>query len=155
VKIRVLAVGTRMPAWVDAGVDDYLRRLPAQFRAVIEEIRPVKRAAGDTARVVAEEGSRILEALSRTEFAVALDVHGRSMSTEQLAQWLGERMRDGRDLAFIIGGADGLSQPCLARCELHWSLSPLTFPHGLVRVLVTEQLYRAISLLQGHPYHRA
>jgi len=155
VKIRILAVGTRMPAWVDAGANDYLRRLPAQFRTAIEEIRPVRRSAGAEARAVVEEGARILESLSRTDFAVALDVRGRSMSTEQLAQWLGERMRDGRDLAFIIGGADGLSQPCLARCELQWSLSPLTFPHGLVRVLLVEQLYRATSLLQGHPYHRA
>jgi 23S rRNA (pseudouridine1915-N3)-methyltransferase len=101
------------------------------------------------------EGTDMLAALGKDDFVVALEIAGKSMSTEQLSLWLAERMRDGRPLALLIGGPDGLSTTCRERADLSWSLSPLTLPHALARVVVAEQLYRAVSLLAGHPYHRA
>jgi 23S rRNA (pseudouridine1915-N3)-methyltransferase len=97
----------------------------------------------------------MLAALGKDDYVVALEIAAKTMNTEQLSAWLAERMRDGRSLAFLIGGPDGLSPPCLERADQSWSLSPLTLPHALVRVVVAEQLYRATSLLAGHPYHRA
>ena len=94
-------------------------------------------------------------ALAPRDYVVALEVMGREMTTPELSQWLAARQADGRDLALLIGGPEGLDPGLSARADFHWSLSPLTWPHGLVRVMVTEQLYRALSLLQGHPYHRA
>jgi 23S rRNA (pseudouridine1915-N3)-methyltransferase len=97
----------------------------------------------------------MLAGLDPRMYVTALDVGGRAMSTEQLARWLATRMNDGRDVALLVGGPDGLDPSCLERADSTWSLSPLTFPHGLVRIMVAEQLYRAASLLKGHPYHRA
>lgn len=97
----------------------------------------------------------MLAALRQDDYVVALEIAGKSMSTEQLSAWLAERLREGRPLALLIGGPDGLSPQCRARADLGWSLSPLTLPHALVRVVVAEQIYRATSLLAGHPYHRA
>ena len=97
----------------------------------------------------------LLAAIRTDAFVVALDVHGKLFSTEQLSAWLKDRMREGRDLTFLIGGPDGLAPDCLQRSDLRWSLSALTLPHALVRIVVVEQLYRALSLLRGHPYHRA
>ena len=97
----------------------------------------------------------MLAALGKDDYVVALEISAKTMNTEQLSVWLAERMRDGRPLALLIGGPDGLSPQCVERADQSWSLSPLTLPHGLVRVVVAEQLYRAASLLAGHPYHRA
>jgi 23S rRNA (pseudouridine1915-N3)-methyltransferase len=97
----------------------------------------------------------MLAALSRDDYVVALEIAGKSMSTEQLSVWLAERLRDARPLALLIGGPDGLAPPCRERADHSWSLSPLTLPHALVRVVVAEQIYRAMSLAAGHPYHRA
>jgi 23S rRNA (pseudouridine1915-N3)-methyltransferase len=155
-RIELLALGTRMPAWVDAGVEDYARRFQPEIRFELREIALARRTAdADPARAVADEGTRLLAALRKEAFVVALDVGGSSFTTEQLASWLGQRMHAGRDLAFLIGGPDGLAAACVQRSELRWSLSPLTLPHGLVRIVVVEQLYRALSLIRGHPYHRA
>jgi 23S rRNA (pseudouridine1915-N3)-methyltransferase len=154
--IRLLAAGTRLPGWVGAGYEEYARRLGPELRLELREIPLARRGRdGDVSRARAEEGRRMLAATDPRTYVTALDVRGRSMSTPQLARWLAGRMNDGRDLALLVGGPDGLDPACLERADSSWSLSPLTFPHGLVRVLVAEQLYRAQSLLKGHPYHRA
>ncbi|HEU4531990.1 MAG TPA: 23S rRNA (pseudouridine(1915)-N(3))-methyltransferase RlmH [Steroidobacteraceae bacterium] len=154
--IRVLAVGTRMPAWVEAGVEDYTRRLGPEVRLEIDELPLGKRTANDkSSRAVAEEGKRMLAAIDPADYVVALDVTGKSLSTEQLAKWLAERLGDGRDVLFLVGGPDGLAPECLQRANLRLSLSAFTLPHALVRVVLAEQIYRAQSVLKGHPYHRA
>jgi 23S rRNA (pseudouridine1915-N3)-methyltransferase len=155
-RIELLALGTRMPDWVDAGVADYVRRLGPEMRFELHEITLARRGREtSTARAVAEEGARMLAAIRSDAFVVALDVTGKMFSTEQLSAWLSDRMHEGRDLNFLIGGPDGLAPECLKRSDLRWSLSALTLPHALVRIVVAEQLYRAVSLLKGHPYHRA
>lgn len=147
-RIRLLAAGTRMPGWVEAGVQEYARRFPANLRFEIKEI-PLGKRAG------AGEGERMLAAIGPQDYAVALDVRGRSLSSEELASWLGKRMQSGRDMVLMIGGPEGLAPWCLQRADFKWSLSSLTLPHALVRIVVAEQLYRALSILKGHPYHRA
>lgn len=155
-RLHLLAAGTRQPAWINAGFEEYARRLPAECRLLLKEISlSAARKRGDSARAVAEEGARMLAAVPTGVRIVALEVRGRVLTTESLTRQLQAWLRDGRDLALLIGGPDGLASECLARAELQWSLSPLTLPHGLVRVIVAEQLYRAWSILQGHPYHRA
>jgi 23S rRNA (pseudouridine1915-N3)-methyltransferase len=155
-RIELLALGTRMPDWVDAGVADYVRRLGPEIRFELHEITLARRGReASTVRAVAEEGARMLAAIRSDAFVVALDVTGKMFSTEQLSAWLSDRMHEGRDLNLLIGGPDGLAPECLKRSDLRWSLSALTLPHALVRIVVAEQLYRAVSLLKGHPYHRA
>ncbi len=144
-RVRIVAVGTRMPAWVSTAYDDYARRLRSGMRVDLEEL-PVGR--GKTA-----EQKRFLERL-RDDYVIALDEHGKSLTTVQLAKWLGERQQEGRDLCFLIGGPEGLGPEVLLRAAWRWSLSPLTFPHAMVRVMLVEQLYRAHSVLNNHPYHR-
>jgi 23S rRNA (pseudouridine1915-N3)-methyltransferase len=153
-RIRLLAIGTRMPGWVDAGIADYVRRLGPEFHLEIEALAPGKRGSGDESRAVADEGRRMLIAIHPDEYVVALEVQGKSFSTEELAKWLAQRLQEGRDVALLIGGPDGLAPECRKRGNLHWSLSPLTLPHALVRIVLVEQLYRAMSILTGHPYHR-
>ncbi len=130
--------------------------MPAAFRLTIEALPAGKRGghAAGTVAAVGEEGRRLLSALGRDDFVVALDERGRELATRELARWLGERMQAGRNLVFLIGGADGLAPEVLERCDWRWSLSRLTFPHALVRILLVEQLYRAQSVLANHPYHR-
>jgi len=155
VLIRLLAAGTRLPGWVAEGYSEYAGRLGPELRLELLEIPVTHRGRNaDVARARAEEGRRMLAAVDARTYVTALEVGGRAMSTEQLAQWLATRMNDGRDVALLVGGPDGLDPACLERADGTWSLSPLTFPHGIVRVLVAEQLYRASSLLKGHPYHR-
>lgn len=153
-KCRVIAAGTRMPDWINAGFRDYQKRTTKPLSVELHEITVTARGA-DSARAIAREGMAMLAALGKDDHVVALEVGGKSMSTEALANWLSVRMREGGGLAFLIGGPDGLAPACRERAALQWSLSPLTFPHGLVRVMLVEQLYRAASLLAGHPYHRA
>jgi 23S rRNA (pseudouridine1915-N3)-methyltransferase len=155
-KCRLIAAGTRLPAWVNSGFEEYQKRLRAPLVLELHEIAVASRRAGENpARAVGREGADMLSALGRSDYVVALETTGKCMSTEQLSAWLAERLRDGRPLALLIGGPDGLSPQCRAKADHSWSLSPLTLPHGLVRVVVAEQLYRAMSLLAGHPYHRA
>lgn len=154
-QIHLLAVGTRMPAWVEAGFNEYAKRLPHECRLQLVEIAPARRGKHpDLERIRREEGERLLAAVPRDAVAIALEVGGKAWSTEQLAGRLRDWLQDGRDLALLVGGPDGLSAACRERAGLQWSLSPLTLPHPLVRVLLAEQLYRAWTLYKGHPYHR-
>jgi 23S rRNA (pseudouridine1915-N3)-methyltransferase len=141
-RIRLIAAGDRLPGWIDAGVAEYARRFSRGLKFELVEI-PLVRA------------ERMSAAIGDGDYVVALEVDGRAMTTPQLAVWLAARMKDGRDVAFLVGGPDGLDRGLSKVADFRWSLSPLTWPHGLVRVMVAEQLYRAHSLLQGHPYHRA
>jgi 23S rRNA (pseudouridine1915-N3)-methyltransferase len=155
-KCRLIAAGTRLPDWVNSGFREYQKRLRTPLSLELHEIPVAPRRAGENPdRAVQREGADMLAALGRDDYVLALEVTAKTMSTEQLSGWLAERMRDGRSLALLIGGPDGLSPQCCERADRSWSLSPLTLPHGLVRVVVAEQLYRAMSLLAGHPYHRA
>ena len=152
--MRLLAAGTRMPAWVDAGVADYAWRLRGDYRLELVEIELGRRGSGDPTRAVEAEGERMLAAAGPRAAVVALQVGGKALSTEQLARWLEERSRLGEPLAFCIGGPDGLARAVDQKASLRWSLSPLTLPHGLARVVVAEALYRAVSVIKGLPYHR-
>jgi 23S rRNA (pseudouridine1915-N3)-methyltransferase len=155
-KCRLIAAGTRLPEWVNAGFREYQKRLRAPLVLELLEIPVATRRAGENPqRAVAHEGAAMLAALSRDDYVVALELSGRSMSTVELKDWLAQRLEDGRPLAMLIGGPDGLAPPCLERADHLWSLSPLTLPHALVRIVVGEQLYRAMSVRAGHPYHRA
>ena len=154
-RVRVIAVGERMPRWVDAVFSDYTRRLPAGLGVTLTEIPLATRGrAGSGERAADLEARRLLGTLRAEEYVVVLDERGRELRSRELAQWLQQRMHDGRDLAFVIGGPDGLAAEVSARADFTWSLSQLTLPHALVRVLLAEQLYRAQSLLAGPPYHR-
>lgn len=153
--LRLIAVGTRMPKWVTAGVEDYLRRLPRELQAQFTEIPVAARHhAADTQPFKAAEGERILKA-ARGARLIALDEHGQAHDTARWAAALGSWMREGRDVALAIGGPDGHAPAVLDAAEATWSLSQLTLPHALVRVLLAEQLYRAWTLTLNHPYHRA
>jgi 23S rRNA (pseudouridine1915-N3)-methyltransferase len=155
-KCRLIAAGTRLPNWVNEGFREYQKRLRAPLVLDLVEIPVPKRRPGeDPRRAIAREGESMLAVLGREDYVVALEVDAQSMTTEEVSAWLVARLRDARPLALLIGGPDGLSDACLARANQRWSLSPLTLPHGLVRVILAEQIYRAMSLLAGHPYHRA
>ncbi|HJS91982.1 MAG TPA: 23S rRNA (pseudouridine(1915)-N(3))-methyltransferase RlmH [Steroidobacteraceae bacterium] len=154
-RTRLIAVGTRPPAWVREAYADYTRRLGSRLKLSLLEIAPAPRSAGQSARKAMEaEARKLITALHPDEWVVALDEHGAQMSTRELADWLAARMQAGRDLAFLIGGPDGFAAEVLARSDFSLALSRLTLPHALARVVLVEQLYRAISLLAHHPYHR-
>lgn len=154
-QIHLIAVGQRMPAWVQAGYAEYAKRLPPECSLRLTEIPAEKRGKNaDLNRLLGREGERMLAALPKGARPVALAVEGRQWSTEELAGQLSSWLREGRDTALLIGGPEGLAPACEARAEQRWSLSRLTLPHPLVRVVVAEQLYRAWSMLSGHPYHR-
>ena len=145
-----------MPDWINSGFREYQQRLRTPLVLELHEIAVATRRPGENpARAISREGADMLAALGKDDYVVALEITAKTMDTLQLCAWLAERMRDGRSLALLIGGPDGLAPQCRARADQSWSLSPLTLPHGLVRVVVAEQLYRAVSLLAGHPYHRA
>jgi 23S rRNA (pseudouridine1915-N3)-methyltransferase len=154
VRVSVIAVGTRMPAWVRSACDEYLRRLRGALRITLTEIEPGLRSRSGAARAIAKEGERLLGAVRPGNHLIVLDERGTQLSTRQLAAWLKERMAGGEDLAFLVGGPDGLSQEVRSRGQLTLSLSRLTLPHALVRVVLLEQLYRAHCILVNHPYHR-
>ncbi len=154
-RIHLIAVGSKMSAWVTQGFEEYARRLPTDCALQLVEIAAGKRGKNaDIARITRDEGERTLAAIPKGALVVVLDVKGRAWSTEQLSQQLDGWLHDGRDIALLVGGPEGLAPECLARAEQRWSLSPLTLPHPLVRIVVAEQLYRAWSILNGHPYHR-
>jgi 23S rRNA (pseudouridine1915-N3)-methyltransferase len=155
-KCRLIAAGTRLPDWVNSGFLEYQKRLRTPLVLELHEISVATRSAGENpVRAVQREGADMLAAIGKDDYVVALEIDGKPMSTERLSTWLAERMRDARPLALLIGGPDGLSPAVLERADQSWSLSPLTLPHALVRVVVAEQIYRAMSMLAGHPYHRA
>ncbi len=154
--IRLLAVGERQPAWVDEAFDSYAHRLPPEWRFDLSVLPTAGRSKkSSVAGAVEREGDAILAAVRPRERLVALDERGTQYTTVSLADRLDRWQSGGQDLCFVIGGPDGLSAACLARADERWSLSKLTLPHGLARVLAVEQLYRAWSLRAGHPYHRA
>ncbi len=153
--IHLLAVGRRMPAWVNTAVADYLKRFPPECRLQLTEIEPARRARNIPAeRYKSEEADRLLSAVPKGANIIVLDEHGKAPDSVGLSKWLDGWMQDGRDVALMVGGADGLDQRCLQAAGQQWSLSPLTLPHALVRVMVAEQLYRAWTILRNHPYHR-
>lgn len=155
-RIRLVAVGTRMPGWVGEGFSEYAKRLPRECSIELIEIPVSKRRKQLTAEQArAEEGRQMLAAIPADCHVVALDVKGKAWSTEQLADRLRDWMGSGRNVALLVGGPDGLHRDCLDRADQCWSLSALTYPHALVRVILAEQLYRAWSITVGHPYHRS
>lgn len=154
-RVKIIAVGTRLPAWQQQGFQEYARRLPKECAMALMEIPAATRTKSrPTEQAIRKESDRMLAAIASSDYVIALEQPGAQYSSEDLAGLLATWLGQGRDLALLIGGADGLSDACRTRAELRWSLSDLTLPHGLVRVLVAEQLYRAWSILRGHPYHR-
>ena len=144
-----------MPGWIDAGCDDYVRRMPPDLPLMLTEIKPGHRVAGeDGARARQLEAERILAALPAGCVPVALDERGAQATTRELAAWLQGWMAEGVSPAFVIGGADGLADSVKARAGKSLGLSKLTLPHALARVLLVDQLYRAVCIIKGHPYHR-
>ncbi len=155
VKINLISVGTRMPDWVQEGVQEYSKRLPAEFSLQCIEVPLGKRGKNsDSQQAMRQEGEALLSRLSARDHVVALDVLGRSLSTKAMAARVGAIRDDGKHLSLLVGGPDGLSPECLGRADEKWSLSALTLPHPLVRIVLAEQIYRVWSVLAGHPYHR-
>ena len=154
-RLLLLAAGTRLPAWINEGYDDYAGRLKGDYKLELKEIALGQRSSGDAKQATSKEGEKMFSALPSSAFVVALQVTGRAMSSEQLATFLQARANDGRDVVFCIGGPEGLAPVIDERADFKWSLSALTLPHALARVLVAEALYRAVSIIKGHPYHRA
>ncbi|MEJ6772829.1 MAG: 23S rRNA (pseudouridine(1915)-N(3))-methyltransferase RlmH [Porticoccaceae bacterium] len=155
-KLRILAVGTRMPDWVEAGCHEYGKRMPPELRIQAIEIPLGSRGKNQpAAKAIEAESQALLKAMGERDFVVALDVLGKPMSTEKLAAQLSNWQMEGRDISLLIGGPDGLSADCLARADMRWSMSDLTLPHPLVRIVLMEQLYRAWTINANHPYHRS
>lgn len=155
-RIHLIAVGTRMPAWVTAAYHEYSKRLPRECSLQLVEIPLSKRRKSLSPEQAADaEGQHMLASTPKGCTVIALDVLGKAWSTQQLAGRLHDWLGSGRDVALLVGGPDGLSSACLARADLKWSLSALTYPHSLVRVVLAEQLYRAWTINSGHPYHRS
>ena len=153
--LRVLAVGGRQPAWVTDAFAEYAARLPRNWRFRLQEIPLANRGRPRKPQSRDQESDAIISSLNHNERLIVLDEHGAQPDSVKLASWLADWQSDGRDVCFAIGGPDGLSKACLDAADRSWSLSNLTLPHGLVRVMLAEQLYRAWTLQTGHPYHRA
>ena len=155
-QLLVAAVGQRMPSWVTEAWTEYARRMPQGMALSLREISLAKRSKNaDTKRLTAVESKAMYAAMPKNARVIALDVKGQSWSTEKLASRLEQWMGEGRDVGFMIGGPEGIDAPVLQKADDRWSLGPLTLPHPLVRVVLAEQLYRAWTITQNHPYHRA
>ncbi len=154
-KLLILAVGNKMPSWITEGFNEYAKRMPREATITLIEIKPEARNSGKTAAQIMEaEATRIRAALPAGAFCIALDEHGATPTTKQLTQQMKDWMQQGRDVAFVIGGADGLHDTIKHQAQHLMALSAFTLPHGMVRVILAEQLYRAHSLMHNHPYHR-
>lgn len=154
--IELICVGQRMPNWVITGFEEYSKRLPQQCHIKLIEIPLKKRGKNaDIKRLQQEEGEKMLAAMSHQAYVIALDERGKSWDTVQLSQQLAKWMQNFPTVALLVGGPEGLAPICLQRAQQKWSLSALTLPHPLVRIVVAEQIYRAWTLLNNHPYHRA
>jgi 23S rRNA (pseudouridine1915-N3)-methyltransferase len=154
-QLIIATVGHKMPVWIEIGFSEYAKRMPPECRIQLKEIKPVDRSGSKTAEtVMAQERTRIEAAIPKGARIVALDEHGRDITTVQLSQLLTQWQQDGRDVTFVIGGADGLDAGLKTSADMLIRVSSLTLPHGMVRVLLAEQLYRAWSITQNHPYHR-
>lgn len=154
-KIRLLTITHKSPSWIKEGYEEYAKRLPPSCALELVEIPAEKRTShSDLSRIAERETEKMLAAIKPNHLVIALDVKGKLWSTEELAEQLSHWLQGGRNIDLLIGGPEGLSPQCLQKAEQKWSLSPLTFPHILVRLIVAEQIYRAFSILQQHPYHR-
>jgi len=159
-RIRLLAVGNKLPSWVEEGFNEYLKRFPASCSLELIEIPAEKRSpsqkqtGASVQQLIAREGEKLLAVIKPGHRVVTLEVTGQLWSTEKLASHIEKWQGEGRHIDMLIGGPDGLSQACSNKADTKWSLSPLTLPHPLVRIIVAEQLYRAVSILKNHPYHR-
>ena len=154
-KLIIVSVGHKMPGWITAGFNEYAKRMPREAKIELLEIKPEPRSTGKTtAQIMEAEAQRVLVALPQNCLRIALDERGSQPTTRQLAAQMQDWMREGRDVAFIIGGADGLHDAVKQATQQLLALSALTLPHAFVRVLLAEQLYRAHSLMHNHPYHR-
>lgn len=154
-RIRLLTITHKSPAWISAGYAEYVKRLPPSCVLELIEIPAEKRLVNaDITRITQREGEKMLAYIKPHDRVIALDVKGKAWSTEDLAKHLTQWQQDGRSIDLLIGGPEGLAPACLEKAEQSWSLSPLTFPHFLVRLIVAEQIYRACTILSGHPYHR-
>jgi len=154
--IHIISIANKMPDWVNAGYNEYARRMTAECQLNLIELAPAQRSkTTDLKRAIEDEGRRLLKAVPKNAHIIALDVNGRNYTTESLADELQNWLANATDIALLIGGADGLSRECLDSAKSKWSLSKLTFPHPLVRVILAEQLYRAWTISKNHPYHRA
>lgn len=154
-RIYLIAIGQRMDTWVNQGYQEFAKRLPQECSLQLKEIPAGKRGKNaDIARILQQEGERMLAAIPAGAHVIALDVEGKPWSTPQLAQQLQQWLQSGQDVALLVGGPEGLASQCYERAQQRWSLSALTLPHPLVRVVLAEQLYRAWTLTKGHPYHR-
>ena len=155
-QLMIVAVGHKMPAWIETGFAEYVKRMPPELRIVLKEIKPVERSGSKTAATaMALERERIEAVLPKGVRIIALDERGKDLTSVGLSQQLMAWQQDGRDTAFLIGGADGLDDALVKQADLVLSFGAMTWPHMLVRVMLAEQLYRAATILQGHPYHRA
>lgn len=154
-QLDIIAVGNKMPSWVTAGYQEYAKRMPPDWRMNLIEIPPEKRGKNaDIARILEKEGNNILSAIPKGNRIVALEVTGKPWDSHQLAEQMEKWQLDGRNVSLIIGGPEGLSEKCLNLAEQKWSLSTLTLPHPLVRIVLAESLFRAWSINNNHPYHR-
>ena len=154
--IHIISVGHKVPGWVEIAVDDFIKRFPPELKLNLIQIALIKRGKNpDIKRIIRDEGTKILAAIPSGSIVVALDVLGKKINTETLSQRLNNWIDQGQDVSLLIGGPDGLSADVLKSAVLKLSLSDLTFPHTLVKVMLVEQLYRAWSILKNHPYHRA
>ncbi len=153
-RLSILAVGDKLPAWADAATAEYLKRMPREARVELVAVKPEKRASQSPQMLKQAEAARILDKLPTGSRLVALDEHGRQVTTRELADLLARWLESGQDTCLVIGGADGLAPAILEKAECTLGLSRLTLPHAFARVLLAEQLYRAVSLLNNHPYHR-
>lgn len=154
-QLVIAAVGHKMPAWIETGFAEYAKRMPPECRLLLKEIKPIERSGSRTAETVMTlERTRIESAIPKGSRIIALDERGKDITTIQLSQYLRQWQQDGRDVTFAIGGADGLDAEFKGAADMLIRISSLTLPHGMVRVLLAEQLYRAWSITQNHPYHR-
>jgi 23S rRNA (pseudouridine1915-N3)-methyltransferase len=154
-KIRILAVGPKMPNWVNDGAGEYLKRMPRDLPVEFVPIALGNRGKNfSTSKAIEQEGNLMLGSINEHDHVVALDLSGKAWSTEQLSDQLQNWRESAKDLVLLVGGPDGLDPRCLSRANQKWALSNLTLPHPLVRVLLAEQLYRAWSITQNHPYHK-
>lgn len=154
-RLRLLTITHKSPSWIQKGYEEYAKRLPPSYALELVEIPAEKRSANaDLKRICVREGEKMLAQMKVPHHVVALDVAGEQWTSEQLASQLAKWQHDGRNVDLLVGGPEGLAPQCLQKATQKWSLSKLTFPHFLVRLIIAEQIYRAYSILQQHPYHR-
>lgn len=155
-KLNLIAVGKKMPSWIESGFKEYVKRFPTELSLNLFEVAGIKHTKNlNVQQIIERESQQLLAVIPKNNYVVALDVSGAHFSTEDLAIQLQKWRESARDISLLIGGPQGLSGECLGRADFRWSLSQLTFPHPLVRVIIAEQFYRAWTILTGHPYHRA